>query len=58
MVLVRDTVRTLYLAPYFTVENLTVRIQYTPLLLFAIFVVLGIAAVGYMMKLWQGAKVQ
>ena len=58
MVLVRDAVRTLYLAPYFAVEKLTVRIQYTPMVMFALFVVLGIAAVEYMIKLWQGAKVQ
>ncbi len=58
MVLVRDAVRTLYLEPYFQVEQLAVRTQYTPILLFGIFVILGIAAVAYMAKLWRGAEAQ
>jgi hypothetical protein len=56
MVLVRDAVRTLYLAPYFSVEQLAVRPQYSPLLVFGIFVVLGIAAVGYLVRLYLNAK--
>lgn len=52
MVLVRDTVRTLYLLPYFKVEHLTAHAQYSPMLVFAGFVMLGIVAVFYMVRLY------
>lgn len=56
MVLVRDTVRTLYLSPYFEVEHLTAQHQYSPMLVFAGFVVLGLGAVFYMVRLYFGSN--
>lgn len=59
MVLVRDEVRALYLAPYFSADDLIIRPQYSPLVVFGLFVVLGIAAVVYMVRLYlKGAGAQ
>ena len=55
MVLVRDAVRTAYLEPYFAVEQLSAGKEYSPVLVFGVFVVVGIAAVVYMFRLWKGA---
>lgn len=55
MVLVRDVVRTAYLAPYFSVDQLTVQGQVSPMVVFFAFVIIGVAAVAYMLKLWKGA---
>jgi hypothetical protein len=52
MVLVRDSVRTLYLAPYFSIEKLSVHPQYSPLVVFGLFVGLGIVAVTYLVRLY------
>ncbi len=55
MVLVRDAVRSAYLAPYFQVEQLTAGKELTPVLVFGLFMAVGIAAVAYMIRLWKGA---
>jgi hypothetical protein len=52
MVLVRDCVRTFYLAPYFSSENLSVHPQYSPMMVFGLFVCLGIAAMTYLVHLY------
>jgi hypothetical protein len=56
MVLVRDAVRTLVLAPYFDAAASTVRPQYSPVAVFGLFLALGAAAVGYMLRLYLKAK--
>lgn len=55
MVLVRDVVRSAYLKPYFSVEQLPAHNELSPLVVFGIFVIIGISAVVYMLKLWKGA---
>lgn len=55
MVLVRDVVRTAYLAPYFSMDQLTVQGQISPMVVFFAFVLIGVAAVTHMLKLWKGA---
>ena len=52
MVLVRDSVRSLYLAPYFSPDILSVHPQYAPMIVFGLFVCLGIAAVTYLVRLY------
>ena len=54
MVLVRDALRDLYLAPYFTPDKLTVHPQYSPLVVFGFFVALGAAVVWYLVQLYYG----
>jgi hypothetical protein len=56
MVLVRDAIRTMYLAPFFNVGRLTVRPQYSPMAVFGLFLVLGAVAIGYMIRLYLKAK--
>ncbi|MDZ7642075.1 MAG: hypothetical protein U5J62_08655 [Desulfurivibrio sp.] len=51
MVLMRDLVRTGYLAPYFSLSELQVTPEYSPLIFFLLVFALGIALVGYMLKL-------
>ena len=54
MILVRDLVRAAYLKPYFSVSDLTVEPQYSPLFLFLLFFIGGLVLVGWMLKLaWQ-----
>jgi len=55
MVLVRDALRSAYLHPYFSVEQLTAHREFSPLVVFGLFVVLGVTAVVYMLNLWKGA---
>lgn len=55
MVLVRDAVRSAYLEPYFSVAQLTAGSELSPLAVFVLFVLLGVAAVVYMLRLWKGA---
>jgi hypothetical protein len=52
MVLLRDTVRAICLAPFFTIDRLVVHPQYSPMAVFGLFLVLGLAAVGYMVRLY------
>ena len=56
MVLVRDIVRTMYVAPYFDVGRLTVQPQYSPMAVFGLFLVLGVVSIGYMVRLYFKAK--
>lgn len=56
MVLVRDAVRTLYLAPFFDIAPSTARPQYSPIAVFGLFLVLGATAIGYMVRLYLKAK--
>jgi hypothetical protein len=51
MVLMRDLVRTGYLAPYFSLSELQVTPEYSPLIFFLVVFALGLALVGYMLKL-------
>lgn len=51
MVLMRDLVRTGYLAPYFSLAELQVTPEYSPLIFFLVVFVAGLGLVGYMLKL-------
>ncbi|WP_031480565.1 hypothetical protein [Maridesulfovibrio frigidus] len=51
MVVMRHLLRKAYLAPYFKVEDIPVTGQYSPLYLFLISLVIGIAGIAYMLKL-------
>lgn len=51
MILMRDLVRTTYLAPYFTPADLQVHAEYSPMIFFLVVFVAGLALVGYMLKL-------
>ena len=55
MVLMRDILRQAYLAPYFSLSDLTVVRQYSPMLLFLVSFVAGIAIIAYMLKLAASA---
>ena len=51
MVLMRDIVRNTYLSPYFKISDLTVNAQYSPLTVFILALVAGMAVIVYMLKL-------
>lgn len=51
MVCVRAMLRSFKLAPYFSPKNLTVNLEFSPLLLFLITLVLGLVIVAYMLRL-------
>ncbi len=51
MVLIRDLVRTAYLKPYFSLSDLQLEPQYSPMILFLITLIAGIGLIGYMLKL-------
>jgi len=51
MVLMRDMVRTAYLQPYFTLSDLRVEPQYSPMIIFIVTLIAGIGLIGYMLKL-------
>lgn len=51
MILIRDLVRAAYLKPWFSVSDLEVVPQYSPLLVFLLFLAGGAALIGWMMKL-------
>jgi hypothetical protein len=53
MVLLRDAVRALYLAPYFAFDRLVVDPQYSPMAVFGLSLILGLAAVVYMVRLYR-----
>jgi hypothetical protein len=55
MVLVRDAVRSAYLKPYFSVEQMPAASEFSPMIVFGLFVVAGVIAVAYMLRLWKGA---
>lgn len=52
MSLTRHWLRSLFLSPWFRIEDTPVTGQYSPLFLFLGFLVAGLAAVGYMLKLY------
>lgn len=51
MILVRDMLRTLYLQPWFSRSELTVQASYSPLLVFLLFFIGGLALIGWMLKI-------
>ena len=51
MILMRDLVRVAYLKPYFSVGDLAVRPGYSPLIFFLVVFIIGLALIGYMLKL-------
>ena len=51
MILMRDLVRTTYLAPYFSPADLQVNPEYSPMIFFLVVFVAGMALVGYMIKM-------
>jgi hypothetical protein len=51
MVLMRDVLRIAWLKPYFSISSLKVVPDYSPLVLFLVFFVVGIAVIFYMLKL-------
>lgn len=56
MSLTRHQLRNYYLEPYFSIDNLPVSGQWSPMIMFAGFVVVGIVAVTYMVRLWLKAE--
>ena len=52
MVCTRHWLRTFYLDPWFNIESTPVTNQYGSLYLFLGFLVVGLAAIGYMVKLY------
>lgn len=56
MSLARHDLRNYYLEPYFSISNLPVSGQWSPMVMFGGFLVVGIAAVTYMLKLWLKAE--
>lgn len=55
MVLMRDLLRQAYLEPYFSLSDLTVVEQYSPMLLFLVAFAVGIGIIVYMLKLAAAA---
>ncbi|WP_028585912.1 hypothetical protein [Desulfogranum mediterraneum] len=54
MVLVRDRLRSAYLQPWFAPDELTVQASYSPLIIFLLFFVFGIALIVWMLRLtWK-----
>ncbi len=51
MVLMRDLLRKAYLAPYFSVSDLNVVPDYSPMVLFLVSFAVGLALIAYMLKL-------
>ena len=51
MVLMRDLVRKAYLDPYFSLSSLKVNLQFSPLILFLSCFVVGLAIVGFVLRL-------
>lgn len=56
MVLMRDLVRTAYLQPYFSLGDLEVATQFSPLIFFLLVLVGGLALIAYMIKLALGCS--
>jgi hypothetical protein len=51
MVIARDLVRASYLRPYFSPADLVVTGQYSPLIIFLVFLISGLFLIGWMVKL-------
>lgn len=56
MVLMRDLVRFAYLEPYFHPADLAVNPEYSPLIFFLVVFAIGLALIGYMIKLALGCR--
>jgi hypothetical protein len=57
MILIRDLVRAAYLKPWFSVSELEVVPQYSPFLVFLLFLAGGAFLIGWMLKLaWRTIK--
>ncbi len=56
MILMRDLVRVAYLQPYFSMSDLQVQPEYSPLIFFLVVFVAGLALIGYMLKLAFGCR--
>ena len=56
MIFMRDLVRIAYLKPYFQVSDLPVQTEYSSLTLFLVVFVIGLAMIGYMLKLAFGCR--
>jgi len=56
MIFMRDLVRIAYLKPYFQLSDLAVEPQYSPLIFFLIVFAIGLALIGYMLKLAFGCR--
>ncbi len=55
MVLIRDFVRAAYLEPFFSLSDLKVAPQYSPMIMFLVSFVVGLIIVAYMLKLAAAA---
>ena len=51
MIFIRDLVRITYLKPYFSLSDLSVKTQYSPMIFFLVVFVLGLVLIGFMVKL-------
>lgn len=56
MVIMRDMVRTAFLKPYFAVEKLKVIYQYSPMIMFVASLIIGIAAIAYIIRCALSAR--
>lgn len=56
MIFIRDLVRIAYLEPYFKLSDLTVQPEYSPMIFFLVVFVIGLALIGYMLKLAFGCR--
>lgn len=56
MIFMRDLVRIAYLKPYFQLSDLIVEPQYSPLIFFLVVFAIGLALLGYMLKLAFGCR--
>ncbi|MCW9049833.1 MAG: hypothetical protein OQK50_05830 [Deltaproteobacteria bacterium] len=56
MIFMRDLVRIAYLKPYFQLSDLTVQPEYSPMIFFLVVFAIGLALIGYMLKLAFGCR--
>lgn len=56
MIFMRDLVRIAYLEPYFQLSDLVVEPEYSPLIFFLVTFAIGLALIGYMLKLAFGCR--
>lgn len=56
MILIRDLVRVAYLKPYFSLSDLVVKQEYSPLVFFLVIFAIGLALIAYMLKLAFGCR--
>jgi len=56
MIFMRDLVRIAYLKPYFQLSDLVMEPEYSPLIFFLVVFAIGLALIGYMLKLALGCR--